>query len=304
MTGISVIIPTHNRANLLYRAIKSVQNQTQQVDEIIIVSDGSTDNTVEIVEEMQKSDNRIKLISYFPGRNGNYARNQGISIATRDYIAFLDDDDEWLPDKTEKQMQRFKENAEVGLVYGGQNCIFEDIEVEYQTKPFWKGDLSKRIFMHNDIGTPSQVIVKKEVLEKAGYFDLELGAMQDYDLWIRCCQQTKVDYIFEPCINYYNSVGTHQISANTEKYIKACQYINAKYRPIVQTMSESKQKEINAVGEIRIARRCLRNNDKRGTRRYAARSMHIHFSKHAAAIYIASFFSYKFILKIRKYLKY
>ena len=106
MGKISVIIPTHNRADLLPRAVRSVQNQTRAVDEIIIVSDGSTDNTEETVNALAEQDERIHLIAYHPGRNGNYARNRGIEAATGEFIAFLDDDDEWLPRKTELQMER------------------------------------------------------------------------------------------------------------------------------------------------------------------------------------------------------
>ena len=101
MGKISVIIPTHNRADLLPRAIKSVQDQTRAVDEIIVVSDGSTDNTEETVKKIAEQDSRIQLIAYYPGHNGNYARNRGIEAATGEFIAFLDDDDEWLPRKTE-----------------------------------------------------------------------------------------------------------------------------------------------------------------------------------------------------------
>ena len=103
MEKISVIIPTHNRADILPRAIKSIQNQTRSVDEIIVVSDGSTDNTDEVVKEFAAKDDRIQLIEYHPGHNGNYARNKGLEAATGQFIAFLDDDDEWLPRKTELQ---------------------------------------------------------------------------------------------------------------------------------------------------------------------------------------------------------
>ena len=221
MEKISVIIPTHNRADILPRAIKSIQNQTRSVDEIIVVSDGSTDNTDEVVKEFAAKDDRIQLIEYHPGHNGNYARNKGLEAATGQFIAFLDDDDEWLPRKTELQMDIFEKEPEVGLVYSRQNCIYTDSGITYQTQPMYRGDLSKRIFIRGEIGTPSQVMIRKSVLDQTGPFDLELGALQDYDLWIRCCLVTKVDFVPEPCINYYNSVVTNQVSANTEKYIHA-----------------------------------------------------------------------------------
>ena len=113
-----MVIPTHNRAELLPRAVKSVQSQTRPVDEIIIVSDGSTDDTEEIVKRFAEEDERIRLIAYHPGHNGNFARNRGIEAATGEFIAFLDDDDEWLPKKTELQMALFEKGP------GSRTCLF------------------------------------------------------------------------------------------------------------------------------------------------------------------------------------
>lgn len=304
MGKISVIIPTHNRADLLPRAIKSVQNQTLPVDEIIVVSDGSTDNTDEVVQEMQNKDERIKLISYYPGHNGNYARNQGLAAATGEYIAFLDDDDEWLPEKTEKQMKVFQDNPTYGLVYTAQNCIFTDTGIAYNTKPSWKGDLAQRIFLHNDIGTPSQVIVKADILKKTGNFDLELGALQDYDLWIRCCQVTKIGFVKEPCINYYNASSTNQVSANTEKFIRASRHIVKKYESIIAAFSPDFQREVQAVVETNIAQRCLRNREQKNARKYVIASLKIKPSKKAVGLMIASFVSYETVLKVRRHFNY
>lgn len=304
MEKISVIIPTHNRADLLPRAVKSIQNQSMPVDEIIIVADGCTDHTDILVKDMQKEDKRIKLIAYYPGHNGNYARNKGIEAATGDYIAFLDDDDEWLPEKTEKQMKVFRDNSSYGLVYGAQNCIYKDENLQYVTKPVWEGDLSKRIFIHNDIGTPSQVILKKCVLDRAGNFDLALGALQDYDLWIRCCQETKVGVVHEPCINYYNSSSNNQVSSNTEKYINARNYIEKKYETIVGKFSKKEQQKIAAVSKMRIAQRCLRNGEKNKARRYAIDALKIQFSAQAIGLFVASFVSYATVIKVRSKFRY
>ena len=92
---VSVIIPTYNRAHLVGRAIKSVLNQTYRDFEIIVVDDGSTDNTKDIIKEFQKKDKRIKYIPYEKNKGGSAARNTGIKAAKGEYIAFLDSDDEW-----------------------------------------------------------------------------------------------------------------------------------------------------------------------------------------------------------------
>ena len=303
MGNISVIIPTHNRADILPRAIKSVQKQTRPVDEIIIVSDGSTDDTEEVVKNMAKEDDRIRLIAYHPGHNGNYARNQGLAAATGEFIAFLDDDDEWLPRKTELQMAIFEKEPEVGLVYSSQNCIYEDTGVSYQTQPMMRGDLSQRIFIRGEMGTPSQVMIRRSVLDQTGPFDLNLGALQDYDLWIRCCLVTKVDFVPEPCINYYNSSGTNQVSSNTEKYIHARLYIREKYRKEIAKYGEDFERKIDTLVENRIAERCLRNGQNGEARRHAWKAWKIRKSKISFLLICASVFPYTFIVRIRSLIK-
>lgn len=303
MGKISVIIPTHNRVDILPRAIKSVQNQTRPVDEIIVVSDGSTDDTEEVVRDLAHKDSRIRLIAYHPGHNGNYARNKGLEASTGEFIAFLDDDDEWLPRKTELQMAIFEKEPEVGLVYSSQNCIYLDTGIVYQTQPMYRGDLSKRIFIRGEMGTPSQVMLRRSVLEKTGPFDLELGALQDYDLWIRCCLVTKVDFVPEPCINYYNSTSTNQVSSNTEKYIHARLYIREKYRKEIAKFGREFEKKIDTLVENRIAERCLRNGQKRDARKHAIKAWRIQHTKISIILVLASVFPYAIVVKLRSLIK-
>jgi len=102
---VSVIIPAYNRAHLIGRAIKSVLNQAYQDFELIIIDDCSTDNTDEVVREFQKKDNRIIYLKHDQNKGGSAARNTGIKVSKSEYIAFLDSDDEWLPEKLEIQME-------------------------------------------------------------------------------------------------------------------------------------------------------------------------------------------------------
>ena len=303
MGKISVIIPTHNRADILPRAIRSVQSQARHVNDIIVVSDGATDDTEDVVKRLAKEDKRIRLIAYHPGHNGNYARNQGLAAATGEFIAFLDDDDEWLPRKTELQMEIFEREPDVGLVYASQNCIYEDTGVSYQTQPMMRGDLSQSIFIRGEMGTPSQVMIRRSVLEQTGPFDLELGALQDYDLWIRCCLVTKVDFVPEPCINYYNSSGTNQVSSNTEKYIHARLYIREKYRKEIAKYGEDFERKIDTLVENRIAERCLRNGQNGEARRHAWKAWKIRKSKISFLLICASVFPYTFIVRVRSLIK-
>ena len=115
MPKISVVIPTHNRASFLKKAIESVLRQSYTNLEVIIVDDNSTDNTKEVVNSYK--DKRIKYIVHDKNKGGAVARNTGIIASTGDIVAFLDDDDEWLPEKIKKQMELFESKPFVDLIY-------------------------------------------------------------------------------------------------------------------------------------------------------------------------------------------
>ena len=224
---VSVIIPTYNRANLIGRSIQSVLNQTYQEFEIIVVDDGSTDNTEYVVKGFD--DARIRYVRYQENRGGSAARNAGIKIASGDYIAFQDSDDEWLPEKLEKQMVIFKSaSVKVGVVYTGfwriQNNKKKYIPSSAITKK--SGNVYKSILNRNFITTQSAVI-KKEVFKKTGMFDERIPAFQDWDLWIRISKYYEFQYVGEALvISYYQSKS---ISANKKASINAHKMILDKY---------------------------------------------------------------------------
>ncbi len=297
---VSCVIPTHNRADLLPRAIKSIQNQTYKNLEIIIVSDGSTDNTAKVMKALCETDARIKFIDYPSAQGGNFARNIGIEKARGELIAFLDDDDEWLPEKIEKQIQLI--NDEVGLVYTGVKIIYVNEKIEYTFISKKKGDLSKEILLDNCIGTTSAVMIKKELLEKAGMFDNKLKALQDFDLWIRVCQLCKVDVVEEELIYYYNYTGKVQVSATTQKYVDSFDYINNKYKKLFNHLNLEKAKEKKRNEYMLLANKAMRNGDKKLTRKYIGMALKNGFSKNAIAYWGLSFTNFRIVLKIRKLL--
>ncbi len=134
---VSVILPTYNRAHLIKRAIQSVLDQTYQNFEIIVVDDGSTDNTEEQVRSFNNP--KIRYIRYNENKGAAFARNAGIKASRGDYIAFQDSDDEWFPHKLQRQMEAFKNaSPEVGVVYTGSWRI-KDNERIYL--PLFKGKI-------------------------------------------------------------------------------------------------------------------------------------------------------------------
>lgn len=188
---VSVVIPTYNRPDFLGGAIETVLQQTYDDFELIIVDDGSEeDYTTEIIAEY--SDSRINMVEHDENKGLSAARNTGIQSAYGKYIAFLDDDDRWHEEKLARQVAVLEETPEVGLV----TCCLASVSPEgdllrcEQSKP--SGDLSEAIFRKNVIGTPSRVLIRATCFEDVGTFDEELPTKQDWDLYIRICQEWRV----------------------------------------------------------------------------------------------------------------
>lgn len=298
---VSVVIPTHNRRELLLRAIQSVQKQTINHLEIIVVSDGSTDGTNELVNELMTKDSRIKFISYSPSRNGNYARNQGIMASQGEYIAFLDDDDEWLPSKIEKQVHLMESDNEIGLVYTGTHSIYVDNKIEYDSFPSLQGDMRKQILYNNMVGSTTTVMLRRDVLSKSGLFDEKLPAMQDYDLWIRVCQYSKVGVLSESLVNYYNYNDSGQISLDYNKYEKAYDVVNRKYEILFKQLTQKEWKRKIAGQKLFIGNKAHRCGNGLMARYYYKQSLRVFFQLKTIFFYIMSYWDYSILLKLRSY---
>ncbi len=294
---VSVVIPTHNRVDLLPRAIESVLNQTYKDIELIVVSDGSTDSTDDLMGNYA-NDSRIKYINYKPAKGGNYARNTGFDAATGDYVAFLDDDDEWLPTKIEKQVALMEADDEVGLVYTGIKCIYVNENITYPFIPTLRGDLSKEILFQNCVGSTSSVMLRRSHC-RACRFDENLQALQDFDLWIKVLQGCKADVVSEPMVNYYNYRNQTQVSSSTAKYIQATDYINKKYADLFAklTPQEYKLKQFNDI--MLLGNKAMRNNSPAEARKFYIQAMHTRLSPSSIASWVLSFFGYKTMLRIK-----
>jgi glycosyltransferase involved in cell wall biosynthesis len=168
MTEISVIIPVYNSSEYILEALDSVFAQSFKDFEVIVVDDGSTDDT------RQKIQNYSHKIRYFYQENGgpSKARNLGIRESTGKYIAFLDADDVWLPSKLEKQIAEFKKNPDLGMVIT-ENSLFDERGVYRATvgksNYLMQGDLVTNIFLRSGVVTPT-VMVRREVFDKIGFF--------------------------------------------------------------------------------------------------------------------------------------
>jgi len=197
---ISVIIPTYNSAQFIAEALESVFVQTYKDYEVIVVDDGSTDNTKEVLKPY------MSKIRYIYKENGGAAsaRNVGIKNARGEYIAFLDSDDLWLPEKLEKQVKYFEEHLQVDMVFA--DCVRfgeEVLNTRNGTRQLVSDDMFVNIWWYNIVPT-STVIVRKSCFEKVGLFDeaREIETAEDAEMWLRIAREYKVGYLKEVVTKY------------------------------------------------------------------------------------------------------
>jgi len=226
---VSVIIPTYNRAHLIGRAIQSVLNQTYQNFEVIVVDDGSTDNTEEIVKGF--NDSRICYIRHSENRGASATRNAGIEGAHGEYIAFLDSDDEWLPEKIKRQMQAFeRSDPQVGVIYTGAIFVNQHGEaIAGYEAPELRGSVLRELLISNQIrGGGSSVVAKRDHLNRIGGFDEALPACEDWDLWLRLARICQFDFVDAPLVRIY--IHGNQITADTDAMARGRERLLRKHR--------------------------------------------------------------------------
>lgn len=222
---VSVVIPAYNASQYIAMAIDSVLDQTLKVDEIIVIDDGSTDRTREVVAKYE-----AKGVRYVHQHNQGSAcaRNKGVELASGRYIAFLDADDFWLPNKINLQVRTFKENPGLALVSGDQ--IFWDQDKSFNkvrefSRRQWDSDSTKQIIFENIVGNPSMVMVKRSVLQQAGLFDAKIRFGDDWDMWMRVSEIGKIGFVQEPISVYRwhkNSISQSHQRACLASYRMIC----------------------------------------------------------------------------------
>jgi len=195
--SVSVIIPTYNRSAYLVGAIESVLSQSYCDLEIIVVDDGSTDNTQDVISGYG---DRVRYL-FQENKGPSSARNLGISAAEGDLIAFLDSDDLWRRDKLEKQVELFEQNSNIGLVASGHDLVNERGELisNYSLKSTELKQLHKKQMLRNLFSTPS-VIVRKSCFQSVGVFNEKLYFAEDWDMWLRIINAYDSAFINAPLV--------------------------------------------------------------------------------------------------------
>lgn len=203
MSTVSVIIPTHNRAQFIQRAIASVLEQSHSVLEVIVVDDGSKDDTESIVTDCARKDARVRLLRHDRQKGAQAARNTGIRAAQGEWIAFLDSDDQWLPDSLTLRLRAAKERA-VQVVHS--DCYVHDpgsASPERCGVPAMQGRIYSEILRTLGFGPlyPS-LMFSREALARIGFLDESIVSYQEWDTAIRLGKHYEFAFVAEPTFLY------------------------------------------------------------------------------------------------------
>lgn len=230
---ISVVIPTHNRPTGLALSLKSILGQTCLPAEIIVVDDGSFPVVEDSIFDGFPTSIKCTLLRNEQPKGGNNARNRGIKAATGDYIAFLDDDDQFKPEKIQVVAQAIEANPSVDVFYHPAHIHMVNENLSYYSKPYQfksDDDIFQLLLVSNRIGGTPMTVVRKQTLLDVGLFDEEMPAMQDYELWLRLAKNNcEFHLINEALTDYEQATKKKSITKSYNAVSKARSLIDAKY---------------------------------------------------------------------------
>ena len=217
---VSIVMPTRNRASLLPRALASVYTQTLADWELILVDDGSQDHTPALLAEAKNDDARVRTLRT-EGIGAAAARNRAIAVASAQYVAFLDDDDEWLPHKLERQLEVAAEDVLVHTAFietrGPDARLAGLVDVERNTL--------RVLLRGNQLGN-STVLAPRSALEAVGGFDERLPRLQDWDLWLRLAARLRFWLLPQPLVRIHHTADS--ISTTSDALVRAADIMAGK----------------------------------------------------------------------------
>lgn len=229
MEKVSVIIPTYNREKTILRALQSVLDQTYTNLEVLVIDDGSTDGTGDIVKGIE--DDRVKYIVLEKNGGPSNARNVGVQMAVGEWIAFQDSDDCWHKDKLEEQMTYRNDNPEYSLIYCMSNVHFSGGKTEIVPQDplpaIMEGKMTHTLLQRNVIDTPT-MFIKRECFLSAGGFDVTYKALEDWEFALRFSKKYEIGYLPKILMESYMLDGG--VSTNTGAFYEARCKMLGQYR--------------------------------------------------------------------------
>ncbi len=212
---VSVIVPVYNRAAAVRAAVASVLGQTYRDFELILVDDGSTDDSGRVIDELAAENPSLVRCAHQENAGAAAARNRGIALSRGDHICFLDSDDEWLPEKLAVQVKFMDEHPEVALSYVWAYVVDEQQRVVGRLCARAGRRTYRKLFYLNPIAPTSATMVRRRVLDEVGVFDTSLRTREDLDLWLRIAARFRVSDIPRALVRWRASDSS--LSGNLEQ---------------------------------------------------------------------------------------
>jgi len=295
---VTAVIPTHKRPFLLGRAIDSVLSQSVQVDEILIIDDACCEITEELVNKYA-----VRRLKYFrsPFSGASASRNHGVSLASSDYVAFLDDDDEWTVDKIKLQKELVsKENLDV--CFSKIKIVYEGVGVSYCTRTRLPDNLLEEICVENCIGGTISAMIRRDLLLELGGFDVSFPAREEYDLWIRLVHSgAVVGMVGLPLSVAYRSINDRpRISSSLQSYQAAISILNSKHEILIDKyLSLTKQKSRRAKQMQFLACHAVTSGNRREALRFFLNSLCVKFNLKVLLMAILAFIDPVILIRLR-----
>jgi len=255
MEQVTVILPTYNRASSVEKAIESVRKQTYPAWKLIVVDDGSTDGTWELVQKIKEK--RIRYVRNEKNGGPSYSRNVGAKLADTKYIAFQDSDTVWHPRKLERQVMELEENKDYIMVYhpyhlsGAAEGIYPKQSIPIEEK---RGNIYKSLLYCSMIGTPC-MLLKRDIFLQAGGFAEELRCLEDYELSLRLAKMGSIGFLEEVLLEAEDSENS--VGKNVRNEIHALFYIMTHYYDDLEENPFAKKLLFNRISKLAVENQCM-----------------------------------------------
>ncbi len=267
--AISVVVATYNAEATLAETIGSVRRQTFSDFELLVVDDGSTDATLQLLDDL--GDARLRVFRR-PHQGVAAARNHGIAAASGEFVSFLDADDLWTPDKLELQLRALQQHPDAGLAYSWTALIDADGSFLFAKEPCREhGDVHHALIRECFIASASNVLVRKRCLDAVGGFDLELGAAQDWDLSLRIA--ARWPFALVPRYQVLYRIAESTMSADAARCERACLIVCERAFDRVPDLPPGRRREALANVKQYIAQLYLTRSTRADFRREAGRTL-------------------------------
>ncbi len=247
MPLVSVIIPAYNAEKIIHETIESVLNQTFTDFELIIVNDGSTDNTLEVISQID--DSRLKIFSY-PNGGVSASRNRGVSHAVGKYISFIDADDLWTSDKLKAQLEAIQKEPQASVAYSWTDFIDQEGKfIDRDERVTYSGDVYPQMLVRDFLSSASNVMIRRRAFIESGRFDESLAGAADWDLFLRLA--ARYHFVMVPQVGIlYRIADRNSMSSDLQKQEEDClKVIERAFTQAPESLQHLKQKSLASLYE-------------------------------------------------------